>query len=61
MFGNKNAWLRETWMRLGLFRRDEKPKNVRTQTVIPILRKDLDMFDRRETYFAVRGPFRWTL
>ncbi len=61
MFGNKNAGLRETWMRLGLFRRDAKSKNVRTLTVMPIPRKDFDMFDQRETYFAVRGPFRWTL
>jgi len=61
MFGNKNAGLRERWMRLGLSRRDAKPKDVRTPTVIPIPRKDFDRFDRCEMYFAVRGPFRWTL
>ncbi len=61
MFGNKNARLRETRMRLGLFGRDAEPKNVRTPTVMPIPRKDFDRFDQRETYFAVRAPFRWTL
>jgi len=60
MFGNKNAGLRATWVRLGLFRRDAKPKNVRRQTVIRIRRKDFDRFDQRETYFAVLAPFRWT-
>jgi len=61
MFGNKNAGLRATWVRLGLFRREAKPKNVRTQTVMPIRRKDFVMFDQGETYFAVRAPFRWTI
>src|SRR5207253_138623 len=41
--------------------RDAKPKNVRTQTVIRIPRKDFDRFDQRETYFAVWAPFRWTI
>jgi len=61
MFGNKNAGLRATWLRLSLFRGDAKPKNVRTQTVIRIPRKDFDRFDQRETYFAVRAPFRWMI
>jgi len=61
MFGNKNGGLRETWMRLGRFRRHAKPKNLRTPTVMPIRRKDFDMFDQRETYFAVRVPFRWMI
>jgi len=62
MFGNKNAGLQATWvLRLGLFRREAKPKNVRTQTVIRIPRKDFDRFDQRETYFAVRVPFRWMI
>jgi len=61
MFGNKNAGLRATWVRLGLFRRDAKPKSVPTQTVMPIRRKDFVMFDQRETYFAVWAPFRWTI
>ena len=61
MFGNKSAGFQGTWMRRGLHRRKAKPKIVQAQTVIPIPRKGFEMFDQRETYFAVRAPIRWTL
>jgi len=60
MFGNKNAGLHETWMRLSLHRRNAKQRNVQAQTAIPIPRKGFETFDQRETYFAVWSPIRWT-
>ena len=60
MFGNKNAGLHETWMRLGLHRRNAKPRKVQAQAVISITSKGFEMFDQRETYFAVGTPIRWT-
>ena len=61
MFGNKNAGTRATRMRSALHRRHAKPKNGQIQIMIPTPRKGFEMFDQRETYFAVRGPIRWTL
>jgi hypothetical protein len=61
MFGNKNAGPHETWMGLGLHRQNAKPKNVLPQAAIPISRKGFEMFDQRETYFAVGSPIRWKL
>ncbi len=61
MFGNKKAGLHEATVRLGLYRRARKAKGVTTNPVLPISRKGLEMMDRRETYFAVGSPIRWTL
>jgi len=63
MFGNKNAGPHETWMRLGLHRRNAEQKKTqsRTVTVIPISSKGFEMYDLRETYFAVGSLIRRTL
>ena len=61
MFGNKNAGLHETMIRLGLHRRDATETKARMPEVIPIPRKGFEVLDQRETYFAVGRPIRWTL
>jgi hypothetical protein len=61
MFGNKNAGLHETTMRLGLHRRERRAKKVKVNAALPIPRKGFEVMDRRETYFAVASPIRWTL
>jgi len=61
MFGNKNARPHETLLRLGLHRRNAKPKSAQAQVTIPVSSKGFEMFDQRETYFAVGSPIRWKL
>jgi len=61
MFGTENAGLHETSMRFRMTRREDKRANRMIPGTISTPRKGLELNERREMYFAVRSPIRWTL
>jgi hypothetical protein len=61
MFGTENAGLHEAPMRFRMLRRENKGAKRATQEAISIPRTGVELNQRREMYFAVRSPVRWTL
>jgi hypothetical protein len=61
MFGTKNAGFHELSMHFRTTRRDNRRARRATQEAASIPRKGLELEARREMYFGVRSPVRWTL
>ncbi len=61
MFGTENARRHEESIRFHLPLREDEPTKREIPQAISVERKGLEPDARREMYFAVRAPIRWTL